>query len=96
MNKNANLSIRVDLEVKKEAENILNYLGLSMSSAINMFLKQIVINRGLPFEVKIPNLPPFIEDLSQEELMNLLEEADNGKGISLEEFKKKYIGDIDL
>ena len=96
MNKNANLSIRVDLEVKKEAESILSYLGLSISSAINMFLKQVVINRGLPFEVKMPELPTFVEDLTHEELMDLLEEAKRSDCMTLEEFKKKYIGDIDL
>lgn len=48
------INIQVDSETKKEATEILNSLGLSMSSAINIFLKQIIKNDGLPFEVKNP------------------------------------------
>ena len=51
MKKSANLSIRIDPEVKQNAELILNELGLSMASAINMFLKQVTIHKGLPFDV---------------------------------------------
>ena len=41
--------------LKNEAEGIFDSLGLSMSSAINIFFKQVVLHKGLPFEVKIPN-----------------------------------------
>lgn len=52
--KNAYLSIRVDSNVKAEVETILDNLGISTSTAIDMFLSQIVLNNGLPFDVKIP------------------------------------------
>lgn len=89
MNKSANLSIRIDPEVKQNAEVILNELGLSMASAINMFLKQVTIHKGLPFDVKLKNMPTFVEDLTQEELINLLEEADKGEGIPFDDVKKE-------
>lgn len=52
--KSANLYVRIEPEVKEQAENILSTLGISTSNAINMFYKQIILQRGIPFEVKIP------------------------------------------
>lgn len=52
--KSANLYARIEPDVKEQAESILSALGISASNAINMFYKQIILNRGLPFEVKIP------------------------------------------
>ena len=52
--KSANLYARIEPDVKEQAENILAALGISTSNAINMFYKQIILQRGLPFEVKIP------------------------------------------
>ncbi len=52
--KTANLYARIEPDVKEQAEEILATLGIPASNAINMFYKQIILNRGLPFEVKIP------------------------------------------
>ena len=91
MAKDANLSIRVDKEVKEKAEEVLKRLGIPMSSAINIFLNQIIIRQGLPFDVKISE-PVFIEDLTEKELIEMLEEAKNDDGIPFEEVKKYYKG----
>ena len=50
-NKTSAINIQVDSEVKKEATMILTDLGLSMSSAISLFLKQVVKRNGIPFEI---------------------------------------------
>lgn len=52
-----NLNIRTDKEVKEQAELIFNELGLNMTTAINMFLKTAIRERGIPFSLKldIPN-----------------------------------------
>lgn len=50
-NKTSAINIQVDSNVKKEATLVLTELGLSMSSAINLFLKQVVKRNGIPFEV---------------------------------------------
>ena len=50
-NKTSAINIQIDSNVKKEATMVLNELGLSMSSAINLFLKQVVKKNGIPFEV---------------------------------------------
>ena len=54
MAKTANLYARIEPDVKEQAEGILSALGIPASSAINMFYKQIILQRGLPFEVKMP------------------------------------------
>ncbi len=54
MAKTSNLYVRIEPDLKEQAEKILSALGIPSSSAINMFYKQIVIQRGLPFDVKLP------------------------------------------
>ena len=54
MVKTANLYARIEPELKNEAETILSGLGIPVSNAINMFYRQIVIHRGLPFAVQFP------------------------------------------
>ena len=48
-------TIRVDEENYIKAKEVLNQIGLNYSQAINVFNNMIVINRGLPFELKLPN-----------------------------------------
>ena len=54
MVKTANLYARIEPELKNEAESILGSLGVPVSNAINMFYRQIVLHRGLPFAVQFP------------------------------------------
>lgn len=74
--KSANLYVRIEPEVKEKAESILSTLGIPASSAINMFYKQIILQRGLPFEVKLPaDSPADISTLSESELNEELEKG---------------------
>ena len=50
-NKTSAINIQIDSNVKKEATMVLTDLGLSMSSAINLFLKQVIKRNGIPFEI---------------------------------------------
>jgi DNA-damage-inducible protein J len=59
MAKTANLYVRIEPNVKEQAESILAALGIPASNAINMFYKQIILQRGLPFEVKMPAVRPL-------------------------------------
>ncbi len=45
--------------MKEQAESILTALGIPASNAINIFYKQIILQRGLPFEVKMPAVRPL-------------------------------------
>jgi len=59
MAKTANIYARIEPDVKEQAESILTALGIPASNAINMFYKQIILQRGLPFEVKMPAVRPL-------------------------------------
>ncbi|MFV0505052.1 MAG: type II toxin-antitoxin system RelB/DinJ family antitoxin [Lachnospirales bacterium] len=61
-NKSANLYARIEPYVKEQAKDIFSTLGLSTSNAINIFFKQVILNKGMPFEVKVPQ--PNIIDIS--------------------------------
>ena len=59
MSKSTNLYVRVEPEVKENAETILTQLGISMSNAVGMFLKQVILRRGIPFDVALPASQPI-------------------------------------
>jgi len=71
-------SIKLDVEIKAKAKEIFNELGITMGEAVNIFLSQVALHKGLPFEVKIPN----------KETIKAIEEAKKGinmESISIEE-----------
>lgn len=47
------INVNVPVEVKEEATNLFNSLGLNMSTAINIFLKRAIYERGIPFDIKL-------------------------------------------
>lgn len=64
----ANVFTRVDPDTKEQAEAILNQLGIPMSNAIGMFLKQIVMHRGIPFDMRIPaSVPLSVGSMTKEQ-----------------------------
>ncbi|MBQ7265307.1 MAG: type II toxin-antitoxin system RelB/DinJ family antitoxin [Firmicutes bacterium] len=75
--KTANLYARIEPDVKEQAENILSSLGIPVSSAINMFYKQIIMQKGIPFELKIPTPPNDLSKMSKVEFEKKMEEAYN-------------------
>ena len=54
------LNLRVNPAVKKQAEEILAELGIPMSTAINMYLRQINLTGGIPFSIELPKAPDEI------------------------------------
>ena len=77
------INVNVPKDVKEEATILFNDLGLNMSTAINIFLKKAISERGIPFEIKQqPNL-----DLIQ--ALKEVEDMENGK------LKKKSYHNID-
>ena len=74
---------RTNEDVKTDAEDILKRLGLTMSDAVNLFLNQVRLHKGLPFEVRIPN----------KTTLRTFKKTDKGKELneykSMDEFIKK-------
>ena len=63
---NTSMNIRMDSEVKKQAQELFAQFGLDMTTAVNMFLKQSIRQRGIPFALQ---LDPFYSDVNQERLL---------------------------
>ena len=64
MEKSATLNLRVNPKLKSDAETILSRLGIPMSTAVDMFLNQVVLVGGIPFPVTVPK-PPVDIDVAQ-------------------------------
>lgn len=75
MAKTETLHIRVNEKVKSNAEETLSKLGISISEAINIFLCQVELTGGLPFEVKLP-VSERILVKTKEDLYKKLDEAE--------------------
>lgn len=54
MARTSNIFARVEPEIKEQAEQVLDLFGIPMSNAVSMFLRQVVLQRGIPFEMKLP------------------------------------------
>ena len=80
MSLDATVRARVDSALKKEVEEIFDDIGINTSQAINIFLKKVKRERGIPFELKVPN----------ETTINAMKEAKNNEGdsISLDDLKR--------
>ena len=74
-------NVYLDKNLKEQAKEIYKHYGLSLSEAVNMFLAQSVFNRGLPFEVKIPN------DMTLEAMKDV-ETGKNYEDVALEDLSK--------
>ena len=81
---------RIDAGLKENAEGILSRRGISPASAIQMLYSQIVLQRGMPFELRLPSaVPTAIGGLSRGELDRELtkgvDSMKNGKPLSVDE-----------
>lgn len=74
MAKTDTLHIRIEPSVKQRAEETLNDLGLSITEAINVFLNQVILHDGIPFEIKKPKF--------NKETIQTMEDTKNGKNLS--------------
>lgn len=101
MQKSACINTRVEPFLKEQAENVLNQLGMSMATAMTLFLKQIVIRRGIPFDICLPEKKLLVYDALSEEAFNqLIDRAEKsyaaGKCVPFEEFEKQLSEEIGL
>lgn len=77
MTKTTTLNLRVNLTVKRQAEEVLAELGIPMSTAINMYLRQINLTGGIPFSIELPKAPDEInaELMTEVELHDKLQKG---------------------
>lgn len=73
MAKTATLHMRLEQDVKDNVQQILNKLGLSMPDAINLFFKQVELQQGLPFDVKIPLQQKRVHPLKVNDIKKIMQ-----------------------
>lgn len=80
MSLDSTVRARIDSKLKKEVEEIFKDIGINTSQAINIFLKKVQREKGIPFQLKIPN----------ETTIDAMDEAKNNEGeiISLDDLKR--------
>ena len=97
MEKTATLNLRVNPQLKSGAESVLSQLGIPMSTAIDMYLNQIVLTGGIPFAVSLPKAPESVnaDVMTNDELkMKLLkgyDDIDAGNVHDAETAFKKFL-----
>ena len=94
MARTSNVFARVEPEVKEQAEMVLNQLGIPMSNAVGMFLRQVVIQRGIPFEMKLPASKPLVmRQMTKEqfdaEMQKGITDIENGRVYSVDEVEEE-------
>ncbi len=77
---------RIDVKTKTQVQRVLSSLGLSMSDAITIYFRQIILKRGIPFEVKIPN------SLT----MKTIEKAERGEEVSSFSSEEELFKDLGI
>lgn len=87
--KSANVNVRVEPDIKEQAEAILEKLGVSVSSFINMTYRQVVIRNGIPFPVTMPTVPKTRDTMTDTEfnawMENGLRQAKAGESLAADE-----------
>lgn len=73
--KDSTISVRIDKELKEQAESIFKELGISVSTAFTLFYKQVVLNNGIPFELSLQKRPKALDEYTKEELVARFEEG---------------------
>ena len=86
--KSANVNVRVEPEIKEQAEKILDRVGVSASTLINMTYRQVILQNGIPFQVRIPREIRTRDVISDEEFDRMLaaglQQAETGDSVPCE------------
>lgn len=87
--RNANVSVRVEADVKEQAEAILEKLGVSVSSFINMTYRQVILRNGIPFSVTVPVMLKTRDTMTDVEFNTMMEtglqQAMSGESLPVDE-----------
>ena len=94
MARTSNIFVRIDPEIKAQAEQVLAQLGIPKSNAIGLFLRQVVMQRGIPFDMTLPQNKPLAfgslsEDQFNAELEKGLADLANGSVLAAEDVAAK-------
>ena len=81
-----NITIRVDEDVKREAETLFNQLGMSISGAINVFFRQAIREQAIPFPIRVKTAEEkyneYFNPSNMKILLESIEQAKNGQVVA--------------
>ena len=90
--KTANVTVRVQPEIKEQAEAVLEKIGIPVSVLIDTLYRQIIMTGGIPYSLSVPKVPT-LDSMNKEQFDAMMqigyEEALEGKGLSVDEAFKK-------
>jgi len=72
------IQARIDPNIKKQARDVLDKLGISMSEAIGIYIRQIVLRQAIPFELKLP----------KQATLQAVEQLESGNGVTFDNADK--------
>lgn len=81
------LQVRVDDELKTQASEILDAIGVDLSTAVRMFLKKVIIERGIPFDTRIDDVT--LKGIMAIREMQRISEANGNSEMTLEEINEE-------
>jgi len=99
--KTSNIMARVEPIIKEQAEAVLGQLGISMSTAMSIYLRQIALQRKIPFDLMLPNTPPIaFSSLTDDEFNVLMDKATqsyaSGRCVGIDKFKAELRKEVGL
>ncbi len=80
------MTVRIDPDIKNKAAEYLKQMGLTTSEATRLFLHSVVLHKGLPFDLRLPN----------EETITAIQEAKEGKNVIKHTSSKELFDDLGL
>ncbi len=87
--KSANVTARVQPEIKQQAEAILANIGLPVSVLIDTLYRQIIMTGGVPYSLSVPQIPPTRDSMTEAQFNAMMEkgyqQAKNGQTIPVDE-----------
>lgn len=82
----AMINVRTDPEVKEKVTAILKRIGITTSEAVNLFLNRVIMERGIPFDVKIPN----------DETIKAMEDIEDNRNLTEYETVDEMFKDLEI
>lgn len=87
--KTASVNVRIQKDIKEKAENILENIGISRATAIDMFYRQIIVNDGIPFKISTKRQISIYDEMTTDEVKKVLiegyKQSVNGETKTIEE-----------
>ena len=95
LNRSATISIRIEPQIKEEAESVLRQVGLSTSDAVNIYFRQIAMKHRIPFEIEAEmparvNAESWTREEFIDETQRRIDASKIGQNLTFDEAKTKF------